>query len=337
MSRIRSALFAPVLATALVAAPPLLRADDFYKDKTVTIIVGFSPGGGYDLNARTLARFLPEHIPGHPRVIVQNMPGAGSLVAVRSLELKQPKDGTVMVTFEPGVITQSLTQPEIANLDFRKYVWIGSITPNFEVCYGFGPNGVKTWDELMRRKEFILGSEGKGVGNYLEGATLREVFGAPIRLVLGFPGSSEQRLAIERGELDGDCSVLSSLPPDWLENGKAHPFVRFTKDRPPEMTENARFIEDMAISQDQKDFLEVMVGGRELGRSFAVSGEVSADRIAILRESFAATMKDPAFLADMAKARLPVHPVSGEQAGQIVARMTAVSPAIIAKVKKIYE
>ena len=258
----RLALFAPFLMIALVSAPALVRADDFYKGKTVTIVVGFSPGGGYDLYARALARFIPDHIPGHPIVIVQNVPGAGSLVAVRSLKVTQPKDGTVMVTFEPGLITQSVVQPEMVNLDFRKFAWIGIATPNFEVCYGFGPNGVTSWGDMMRRKEFILGSEGKGAGNYIEGATLHEVFDAPVKQVLGFPGSAEQRLAIERGELDGDCGVLSSIPPDWLSSDKAHLFVRFNKDRPPEMSENARFIDDFATTQDQKDLLDVVDAGK---------------------------------------------------------------------------
>ena len=231
MSRTRSALFAPFLAASLVAAPALVRADDFYKGKTLTIIVGFTPGGGYDSYARALARFIPDHIPGHPTVIVQNEPGAGSLVAVRSLNFTQPKDGTVMVTFNPGLITQSVVQPEMVNLDFRKYAWVGIATPDFRVCYGYGPNGVSSWDDMMHRKEFILGGTGKGSGNYINGATLREVFDAPVKQVLGFPGSAEMRLAIERGELDGDCGSLSSIPAEWLRDNMAHPFVRFTKER----------------------------------------------------------------------------------------------------------
>jgi tripartite-type tricarboxylate transporter receptor subunit TctC len=323
--------------TALVSAPALVRADDFYKGKTVTIVVGFSPGGGYDLYARALARFIPDHIPGHPAVIVQNMPGAGSLVAVRALDTTQSKDGTVMLTFEPGLITQSLAQPEMVNLDFRKYAWVGAVSPNFEVCYGYGPNGVKSWEDLMHRKEFVLGAVGKAAGNYIEGATLREVFNAPVKQVLGFPGSAELRLSIERGELDGDCGVLNSIPPDWLSDNKAHPFVRFNKERPPEMTENARFIDDFATSQEQKDLLDVLDAGREVGQSFMMSGDVPADRLAILRKSFADTMKDPGFLAEMEKEQLSVHPLTGEEDGQIVAKMTTVSPAIIAEVKKIYE
>src|ERR1700681_2753125 len=166
----------------------LARADDFYKGKTFTIVVGFSPGGGYDVYARGLARHLAVHIPGNPGIIVQNQPGAGSLTAVRSLDVTAPKDGTVMTIFNPGLVTQSIVQPDKVKLDFRKFAWIGVVTPDFRVCYGYGPKGVNSWDDMMRRKEFVLGSTARGSGDYINGANLREVFRAPIKQILGFPG-----------------------------------------------------------------------------------------------------------------------------------------------------
>ena len=172
-----------VAAVALIAflAAPAARADDFYKGKIFTIVVGFSPAGGYDNYARSLARYIGNHIPGNPTVIVQNMPSAGSLTAVRYLNLTAPKDGTVMVIFNPGMVTQSIVQPERINIDFRQYAWVGVITPDYRVCYGYGDKAPKTWDEMMHRKEFILGSTGKASGNYINGATLRGVFHAPVK------------------------------------------------------------------------------------------------------------------------------------------------------------
>src|SRR6266700_7097607 len=233
----RSALLLPLMLAALAVLAPLAHADDL-KGKTVTIVVGFSPAGGYDVNARTLARYLSSHIPGNPTVIVQNMPGAGSLTSVRYLDVNAPKDGTAMTVFNPGLVTQSIVQPDKVQLDFRKYSWIGVVTADFRVCYGFGPKGVKSWDDMMARKEFVLGSTARGSGNYINGATLREVFDAPVKQILGFPGSAEQRLAIERGELDGDCGSYSSIPIEWIRDGLAHPFVRFTDQRPPEIPES---------------------------------------------------------------------------------------------------
>jgi len=195
MLEARSALLLPLVAAGLVVANPPARAEDFYKGKTVNITVGFSPGGGYDVNARAVARHLSKHIPGNPNVVVQNMPGAGSVTSVRYLDATAPKDGTVMTVFNPGLITQSVVEPEKINLDFRKTAWVGVVTSDFRVCYGFGPNGVKSWDDMMKRKEFILGSTAKGSGNYINGATLRKVFNAPVRQILGFPG---QRRAAHR-------------------------------------------------------------------------------------------------------------------------------------------
>src|SRR6202790_4569010 len=241
-----------LVLAGLTAAATLARADDFYKGKTFTIVVGFSPGGGYDVNARSLARRLAAHIPGNPNIIVQNQPGAGSLTAVRSLDVTAPKDGTVMTIFNPGLVTQSIVQPDKVKLDFRKFGWVGVVTPDFRVCYGYGPKGVNSWDDMMHRKEFILGSTARGSGNYINGATLREVFHAPVKQILGFPGSAEQRLAIERGELDGDCGSYSSIPPEWIRDGLAHPFVRFTEQRPPEIPESTAYIGSFATTDEQR-------------------------------------------------------------------------------------
>jgi tripartite-type tricarboxylate transporter receptor subunit TctC len=322
---------------ALAAAPAPTRADDFYKGKTFTIVVGFSPGGGYDVNARGLARHLSAHIPGNPGIIVQNMPGAGSLTSVRYLDVTAPKDGTVMTIFNPGLVTQSIIQPEKVQLDFRKYGWVGVITPDFRVCYGYGPTGVKSWDDMMHRKEFVLGSTARGSGNYINGATLREVFHAPIKQILGFPGSAEQRLAIERGELDGDCGSYSSVPIEWIRDGSAHPFVRFTEQRPPEIPESAVYVGTFAKTDEQRQLLDVLDASDEVGRPFIMSKQVPAERVAIIRKAFNETMQDKDFRADMEKQQLPVNPITGEEAETIVTKMMGAPPAVVAKAKAIYE
>jgi tripartite-type tricarboxylate transporter receptor subunit TctC len=326
-----------LVLASLVVVPTLARADDFYKGKTFTIVVGFSPGGGYDLNARGLARHLAAHIPGNPNIIVQNMPGAGSLTSVRYLDVTAPKDGTAMTIFNPGLVTQSIMQPEKVQLDFRKYGWIGVVTPDFRVCYGFGPKGVTSWDDMMQRKEFVLGSTARGSGNYINGATLREVFHAPIKQILGFPGSAEQRLAIERGELDGDCGSYSSIPIEWIRDGSAHPFVRFAEQRPPEIPANVVYIGTFAKTGEQKQILDVLNASDEVGRPFIMSKQVPADRVAIIRKAFNETMQDKGFLADMEKQQLPVNPMTGEAAETIVGKMMSAPPAVVAKAKAIYE
>jgi tripartite-type tricarboxylate transporter receptor subunit TctC len=243
----------------------------------------------------------------------------------------------VMVIFNAGMVTQSIVQPERIGVDFRQYAWVGVVTPDYRVCYGYGPNGPKTWDEMMHRKEFILGSTGKASGNYINGATLREVFHAPVRQILGYPGSAEQRLAIEQGSLDGDCGSYSSIPVDWISKGLAHPFVRFTEQRPAEIPESAPYIGTFATNDEQKQLLRVLDGGDEIGRSFIMSKQVPADHLAIVRKAFDDTMSDPAFLADMTKEQLPVHPLTGEQATKIADELVGAPANIIALAKPIYE
>jgi tripartite-type tricarboxylate transporter receptor subunit TctC len=335
MLHLRATLFLSV-CTSLVAAP-VAQAQDFYKGKTVTITVGFSPGGGYDVNARAVARHIGKHIPGNPNVIIQNMPGAGSITSVRFLDATAPKDGTIMTVFNPGLVTQSIVEPEKTGLDFRKYSWIGVVTTDFRVCYGFGPNGVKSWDEMMGRREFILGGTAKGSGNYINGATLRQVFNAPVRQILGFPGSAEQRIAIERGELDGDCGAFSSIPVEWVRDKKAHAFVRFTEKRPPEIPESAVFINTFAKTDEQRQLLDVLNAADEVGRPFIMSRQVPAERVAIMRKAYDETMKDPAFIADMQKQQLPLNPLTGIESEQVVGKMVNVPPSVVAKAKAIYE
>jgi tripartite-type tricarboxylate transporter receptor subunit TctC len=314
------------------------QAEDFYKGKMITIVVGFSPAGGYDTYARNLGRYLGNHIPGHPTVIIQNMPGAGSLTSVRYLDATAPKDGTVMTIFNPGLVTQSIVEPSRVNVDFRNVSWVGVTTPDFRVCYGYGPNGIRSWDQLMHGgKQFIIGSTGNGSGNYINGATLRQVFHAPVKQVLGFPGSAEQRLAIERGELDGDCGSYSSIPQDWINKGLVHAFVRFIKTRPPEIPQSAAYISSFATGDAQRQLLRLLNGGDEVGRPFIMSKKVPADRLAIVRKAFDETMKDPAFLADMAKQQLPVHPLTGAEAEKTVDELMKVPADVVAQAKAIYQ
>ena len=189
----------------------------------------------------------------------------------------------------------------------------------------------------MSRKQFILGSVGKGSTGYINGATLREVFHAPVKQVLGFPGSVEMRLAIERGELDGDCGTFSTIPIDWIRNKKAHPFVRFTRHKSADMPAAAKFVGDFAKTRDQKTLLAFLDAQNEIGRSFVVSKKVPANRLATLRKAFDATMKDTAYLAEMKKQRLPVNPVTGNDAQLIVKTMSKTTKKTIDAAKKIYQ
>jgi tripartite-type tricarboxylate transporter receptor subunit TctC len=310
---------------------------DFYKGKTVNIIVGFSAGGGYDQYARVLARHMGNHIPGNPVLVVQNAPGAGSLTAVRRIEGNLPKDGTAIVTFNPALITESVTEPAKTNFKFTDVAFIGSVTRDFRVCFMWHATGVRTWEEAMNRKEIIVGSTARGTGAYVNQAILRNVFGMRIRQIMGYPGSAEQRLGIERGELEGDCGSWSSIPEEWVRDKKINAFVSFSPLKTPDMPQDLPFIGTFAKTDEQKGVLEILTAAGELGRPFIVSNAVPADRLAALRAAFDATMKDKEFLAESAKQNLPVYPIGGVEAMSIVKRIYSFPPDMLAKAAKAAE
>lgn len=332
--------FMLMLVSFVVSGSPI-QADDFYKGKTFTIVVGSTPGGSFNANARGVSRYLGNYIPGNPNVVVQNMPGAGSLTAVRYLEGGGAKDGTAMTVFLPGIITQSIIEPEKLQLDMSKYTWIGVVSPDyFRVCYGYGPDGIKTWDDLMNRtkeRPFIMGTTGTGASNYINGMSLREVFGAHVKIIMGFPGATEIRLAVERGELDGDCSGFSSISPDWIRERKANIFIRLSEKRAPGIPESAIYVGDFAKTDQQRQLLQFLYSADELGRPFIMSKQVPAERVAIIRKAFADTMKDKAFIAEMEKQQLPVIPLTGEETEAAYRRMMSIPPEVVAKAKKIYQ
>jgi tripartite-type tricarboxylate transporter receptor subunit TctC len=334
LARSLSAILAPLaIAAAMASAPATVAADDFYKGKTLTIVVGFSPGGGYDTYARTVARYIGAHIPGNPTVIVQNMPGAGSLTSVRYLDATAPKDGTVVTSFNPGLITESLTDPEKVKLKFSDFAFVGSITRDFRVCYSWHATPIKSWDDLTKAQEFVLGSTAAGASSYVNGAILRNVFGLKVRQIVGFPGSAEQRLAIERGELHGDCGSWSSIPGDWIAEKKINPLVRFSPVRTPDIPANVPFAGDLAKTSEQKQILAILGAAGELGRPYIMSKQVPEDRLKIIRAAFDATMQDKAFLAEAEKQRLPVNPADGAEAAKIISEIYASSPELIEKAK----
>jgi tripartite-type tricarboxylate transporter receptor subunit TctC len=337
--RLRFLVALAVAGLASLTAPG--QAADFYKGKTIDIVVGSTPSGSFDINARTVARHLGRYVPGNPAVIVQNMPGAGSLTALRYVAATAPKDGTAIGVFLPGIITQSIVTPQKIDVDLRAISWVGIVSSDYSrVCYGYGPNGVKSWDDLMRRTKehpFIMGTTGTGASNYINGASLKLIFDANIKIIFGFPGSAQLRLAVERGELDGDCGGFSSIPPDWIRDDKAHPFVRFGEKLFPGVPPSAVYVGSLAKTERQKKLLDFLYGADKLGRPFVMAKGVPADRLTLVRRAFDATMKDPAFVAEMEKQQQTVAPLTGEEAERVYAGMHGAPPEIVAEAKKIYQ
>jgi tripartite-type tricarboxylate transporter receptor subunit TctC len=323
------------LVAALGFASPA-SADDFYKGKVVTIYVGFSPGGGFDINARLLARYIGRFIPGAPDVVVVNLPGAGSQTAVVRLDADMPQDGTVINTFNFGLINDSLLQPEKVKLDFRNYSWIGSISDDLTVCYILKADGPKSLAD-MKSGHYFFGLTGTGTSEDINTKILKRIFGIDISQVAGYPGSADIRVAIERGELDGDCGAWSSIPDDWTKSAKFHPVSRTTMGAVAGLPPSVPYIIDLAPSDQAKQILRVLLADSDVGRPFIVSRKVPADRVKILRTAFAAAVKDKDFLAEAEKLRLPVSPRIGDDAAKVVAGIYGAPPDIVAAARKIVQ
>jgi tripartite-type tricarboxylate transporter receptor subunit TctC len=310
-------------------------AEDFYKGKTLNIVAGYTPGGGFDANARLLSRHIARHIPGRPDVIVTNMPGAASRTAVQYLDATAPKDGTVIVIFNFGLITESLINPDKVKLDFRKYNWIGSVGMDIAVCYTYGLKGAKTLEEARKLPVLHMGLTSVGTSNDIIQRVLKKIFGVKVQQVPGYPGSNELRLAIERGELDGDCGAWGSLPAEWLRDNMVHPLERTASIVPPDMPKGVPYAVDIAPTKLDGDVIKFLVSSVEVGRPFIASKAVPADRIRILRDAFNATVKDPAFIADATKLRLPVIPRTGEEAEKVVGEIYGASKTVVAAARKL--
>lgn len=329
---------APVLALAMLvaaawAAPA--RAQDFYKGKTLTIVVGFTAGGGFDLNARMLARHIGRHIPGNPDVIVQNMPGAASLKSVLYLDTTAPRDGTVISTYNFGQIGDSRMVPEKVKVDFRKFAWIGSISQDLTVCYMWGALGIKNLAELQKHGPIHMGLTGVGTSSDINQRILKDIFKVPVQQVAGYPGSAEERLAIERHELDGDCGAWSSISEEWISGHLINPIMRSAPVQPPDLPPDVPYSVDIAPSARDRDIISLLTASGQVGRPYMASLSVPPERIKILRDAFNETVKDPAFIADAQSLRLPVSPKTGEEALHTVERIYATPDDIVQAARKI--
>jgi len=309
--------------------------ESFYRGKQVRIIVGFSPGGGYDQYGRLLARHISKHIPGAPNVVVQNMPGAASLKSLQYLDAGAAPDGATIVTFNPGLILGSLTAPQKTPIDFRNFSWIGNISEDVRVCFTWHARGMRDWTTFLARDNVVFGNTGVGTSAYLDDRMLLMLFGVKLKMVQGYPGSADKKIAIESGELDGDCGSWTSLPLEWLREKKIDIHVRFSKNIPPDMPQDIPWAQDFLDSETKKQTFRLLVSGAEIGRPFLVSKSVPTDRVNALRAAFDATMKDPEFLADAEKQRLLIGPDNGAAVAKRIADIYASPPEVIARARDI--
>ncbi len=320
----------------LLAVPRQARAqDDFYAGKTVQMLIGFSAGGGYDIYGRAVARHLADHIPGHPQIVPQNMPGAGSLKLANYLYNVAPKDGTALGHFAPGIISEPLLgRGEGAQFEAAKFGWLGSVSQEVSVCAFMTSAGIKSWHD-MQTKPSVIGASGGGAESDVFPTLLRNMFHLPIRLVTGYPGGTEINLAMQRHEVDGHCgwswtsllsrnrSMLTSKEIDITLQ------IALTPDNDDPYLAGVPLIMDMTSDPNEHAALKLIVSRQSIARPFAVPPGVPTARLAMLRSAFDATMKDPAFLAEAKTLDLDVRPVTGAAVEQLIDEIYASPPEAI--------
>jgi tripartite-type tricarboxylate transporter receptor subunit TctC len=319
----------------LVAAKADEDVGHFYQGKTLHIIVGFSSGGGYDQYGRLLARHYGAYIPGQPNVVVQNMPGAASLKAVQYLDQGAPKDGTTLVTFNPGLITQSLTQSSANMPDFRQVAWIGNISEDVRVCFTWGERNIKTQNDFLAHSQMVFGNTGIGTSAYIDDRILQLLFNIHLRTVQGYPGSADKKIAIENGELDGDCGSWTSMPDDWLLDHKIDIHLRFSRTIPANMPKTIAYAGDILTDNIKKQTLDLLLAGAQIGRPFIAPLSTPPERIHALRRAFDATMNDQNFRAGAETLRLLIGPDRGEDVQKTIEHLYETSDDVKARARMI--
>jgi len=309
---------------------------DFYRGRTVTLIVGYSAGGGYDTYSRILARHLGKHIPGNPTIVVQNMPGAGSLKMTNYLYNVAPKDGSTIGIFSRGMAMEPLIGGTNVAFDSTKMTWLGSGTNEVSVFVTWHTSPVKTWHDIVT-KDFTVGGEGSGSDPDTYALLLKNAFGAKLRLITGYPGTAEIAIALERGEVDSRASwswsSLKALKPSWIAEKKVNLPVQLNLTRGAEL-QDVPLITDFATSDKQQQMLKLILSRQEMARPYAAPPGIPDDRKAALRKAFDETWADPELLAEMKARGQEVNPVSGAALDKLIAELYATPKAVVEETRK---
>jgi tripartite-type tricarboxylate transporter receptor subunit TctC len=304
--------------------------EDFYRGRTVNIVVGFTGGGGYDLYARLLARHMGRHIPGNPSFVVQNMPGAGSLKATTFIYSLAPKDGTMLGTVSRGMVTEPLFTD--VKFDATRFTWIGSITSETSVCATWQTSPVKSWDDMFAR-DFTMGGSATGADPDTFALILRNIFGARIKLVTGYPGGNDINLAMERGEVEGRCGwSWSSIKSQktWLRDKRFNLLAQYGIAKHADIPDVPLVLE-RAANPGQRQVLRLVVAGQAVGRPFFAPPGVPEDRKAALRKAFDATMTDAQFLEEAARLDLEITPLGGAAVDDLLADLYRTPKDVVEK------
>jgi tripartite-type tricarboxylate transporter receptor subunit TctC len=331
---------ASMTALCLATVTNISRADavsDFYKGRSLSLIAGFPPGGGYDTYVRILACHYGRHIPGQPSVIASNMPGAGSLLAANYIYGKATPDGLAMAMFASSAVMEPLLGNKSALFEATKFSWIGSMSNDVAYCGVWQtPGAATTFDEMMS-KETIIGGGATAAITFQHPMVLKNVLHANIRVIAGYAGTREINLAMHRGEVNGTCGMFgSSIKAQFLDDVKAGRLKLFIQMGSKTSNEFGTIpsVFDYAKTDQDRAVLEVHFKQLLLGRPWAAPPGVPADRLKALREALTATMRDPEFMAEANKAGLDIDPASAEEAEDLLKRFAAYPAEVFRKAQE---
>ncbi len=328
-----------LLASAAVAGVPAVgvqaqSADEFYKGRNVEMIVGWSAGAGYDVYARFLARYLGRHIPGQPNIIVQNMSGAASLRATNYLYNVAAKDGTVIGMIGRGTAFDPLLLPSTpAQFEAAKFGWLGSMNDEVSVCVSWGEPGIARLEDVYA-KELVIGGSGPSADTDQFPTLMNRTLGTRFRIIPGYPGGNEINLAMQRGEVKGRCgwswSSVRVTHPEQYRTKVFHVLVQLGMAKHPDLPD-VPMIMDLAKTEEQRQMFKLVFARQVMGRPFLAPPGLPVDRLATLRAAFMATLADPEAMAEAARMRLEITPVSGEKVQALVEDIYRQSPEIARK------
>lgn len=339
MNSARYAVVAMVLMLTPLSAASAQNSPPFYQGKQIELDINSSVGGGYDLYARLLARHMGKHIAGDPTIVPKNMVGASGLRLANWLASAAPRDGTVIGAVSRATAFEPLLGNKAAQYDGTKFVFIGSGNDEVSVCVTWHTSGVATFADALKREVTVGASGGIGDDTYQFPALLDRMFGAKFKIVRGYPGGNEINLAMERGEVQGRCAIpwstVKATRRDWIDDKKANFLMQFSLAKHPDLP-NVPLVTELAKNDQQRKILKLIFGRQVMGRPFALPPGVPKARVAELRKAFDETMVDKDYLADAAKMKLEVKPVTGERIEQLIDDIyQTASPAIVHEANEI--
>jgi tripartite-type tricarboxylate transporter receptor subunit TctC len=331
-----------VVGIMLIALASAAQADavaDFYKGKQINVVVGYGPGGGYDVYTRLLVRHMPRHIPGHPGMVVQNMPGAGSLRAANYVANAASRDGLTLGVFGAPAALEPLFGNKDAKFETVKFAWLGNMIRDTAACGTWNNSGIESLDQVIKSpKEIVFGASGQGSYAYQHSMVLKHMLGANLRVITGFTGIKDIGLALERGEVQAACALaLSTAKAAFDRNvrsGELKFLVQFGKKDIAYFGSAPNFYR-MLKTDEQRQIADLFFGQSEIARPLIGPPGMPSAIVAALTKAMADAVSDKAFLAEARKAGLDIEFVSGEETAQSFADFYKTPPDVVRKAREI--